>query len=143
MSAGPASESERGGGIGGVAPGRGRLEGRIAVIVGAGQAEGETVGNGRATAITFAREGASLVLVDRDPGSLAETAAMTGGDPVQVVADISADDAPANIVAAAVERFGRLDILHNNVGIGAGDGPPHHLGLLHDPVTGWVWGQAA
>ncbi len=127
MSAGPASESERGGGIGGVAPGRGRLEGRIAVIVGAGQAEGETVGNGRATAITFAREGASLVLVDRDPGSLAETAAMTGGDPVQVVADISADDAPANIVAAAIEKFGRIDILHNNVGIGAGDGPPHHL----------------
>ncbi|MGB3410664.1 MAG: SDR family NAD(P)-dependent oxidoreductase [Microthrixaceae bacterium] len=128
MSAGPSNdEPETGEGTDRPAQGRGRLKGRIAIIVGAGQAEGETVGNGRATAITFAREGASLVLVDLDPLSLAETAEMTGIDPVQVVADISADDAPAQVVEAAVEKFGRIDILHNNVGIGAGDGPPHHL----------------
>ncbi len=105
----------------------GRLEGRVAVVVGAGQTAGETVGNGRAVALTFAREGASLVLVDRDGGSLAETAGMLDVAVTQVVADVAADDGPDRIVAAAIEAHGRIDILHNNVGIGAGDGPPHHL----------------
>ncbi len=105
----------------------GRLEGRVAVIVGAGQSPGETVGNGRATAVTFAREGASLLLVDRDADSLAETARLAGGDVATVVADISDADAPDQVVRAAIDAFGRIDILHNNVGIGAGDGSPHRL----------------
>jgi NAD(P)-dependent dehydrogenase (short-subunit alcohol dehydrogenase family) len=105
----------------------GRLDGRVALIVGAGQTAGETMGNGRATAITFAREGASLVLVDRDPSSLAETARLTGIEPTQVVVDIASDSGPGEAVTAAIAAYGRLDILHNNVGIGAGDGPPHHL----------------
>ena len=104
----------------------GRLDGRVAVVVGAGQTAGETVGNGRAVAVTFAREGAALVLVDRDPVSLAETAELVGGG-VQVVADITDDNGPDRVVEAAVAAHGRIDVLHNNVGIGAGDGPPHHL----------------
>jgi len=108
----------------------GRLEGRVAVVVGAGQTAGETIGNGRATAITFAREGARLVLVDRDPESLEETVRLAAGEgaPVHpVVADVASDDGPDRIVAAALDAFGEIDVLHNNVGIGAGDGPPHHL----------------
>jgi len=105
----------------------GRLDGRVAIVVGAGQTPGETVGNGRATAITFAREGASLLLVDRDPESLAETAGLTGAGAVQFVIDIASDDGPDAVVAAALDAVGRIDILHNNVGIGAGDGPPHRL----------------
>ena len=107
-----------------------RLEGRTAVVVGAGQTPGETIGNGRATSITFAREGARLLLVDRDSGSLAETAASCAEHGVEVetfVADIAADAGPVDVVRTAVDRFGGFDILHNNVGIGAGDGPPHHL----------------
>lgn len=107
-----------------------RLADRVAVVVGAGQTPGETVGNGRATTITFAREGAILVLADRDRDSLAETAERArseGATVTTVVADVAAADGPDRIVAAAVEAFGRLDVLHNNVGIGAGDGPPHHL----------------
>ena len=107
-----------------------RLEGRTAVIVGAGQTPGETIGNGRATSVTFAREGARLLLVDRDATSLAETAALCaehGADVATVVADIASDAGPSEVVGTAVERFGGFDILHNNVGIGAGDGPPHHL----------------
>ena len=107
-----------------------RLDDRVALVIGAGQTPGETMGNGRATAVTFAREGARLVLVDRHEGSLAETADLAraeGAEVHTVVADIATDDGPDRAVAAAVEAFGGVDILHNNVGIGAGDGPPHHL----------------
>jgi NAD(P)-dependent dehydrogenase (short-subunit alcohol dehydrogenase family) len=107
-----------------------RLQDRVAVIVGAGQTAGETIGNGRAVAVTFAREGARLVLADRDAATVEETAELArseGADVTTVVADVAADDGPDRIIRAAVEASGRLDILHNNVGIGAGDGPPHHL----------------
>jgi NAD(P)-dependent dehydrogenase (short-subunit alcohol dehydrogenase family) len=107
-----------------------RMQDRVAVVVGAGQTAGETVGNGRATAITFAREGAVLVLADRDAGSLEATADLAraeGADVTTVVADVATDDGPDRIVQAATAAHGRIDVLHNNVGIGAGDGPPHHL----------------
>jgi NAD(P)-dependent dehydrogenase (short-subunit alcohol dehydrogenase family) len=107
-----------------------RLADRVAVVVGAGQTAGETIGNGRATAVTFGREGAQLVLVDRDAATLEETAELVrkeGADVTTVVADVAADDGPDRIVRAATDAYGRIDVLHNNVGIGAGDGPPHHL----------------
>ena len=109
----------------------GKLEGRVTVIVGAGQTPGVNVGNGRATAITFAREGARLVLVDRDRSRAEETAAEIAAEvnreTVVVAADISADDGPATVVTAALDAFGGIDVLHNNVGVGMGDGPPHRL----------------
>ena len=107
-----------------------RLEGRVAVVVGAGQTPGETIGNGRATAITFAREGARLLLVDRDAASLQETAELVRADTDEVhtvTLDVIEPDAPQLVVLAAVDRFGGIDILHNNVGVGEGDGPPHRL----------------
>lgn len=71
-----------------------------------------------------------MLLVDRDSASLAETAELARAEGTEVrtfVADVATDDAPDSIVAAAIEWFGGFEILHNNVGIGAGDGPPHHL----------------
>ncbi len=101
------------------------------MVVGAGQTPGATIGNGRATAITFARAGAQLLLVDRSEAQLAETVAMieaeVDGRVATVVTDIATDDGPDTIVRAAVEKLGGIDILHNNVGIGLGDGPPHRL----------------
>lgn len=88
------------------------------------------MGNGRATAITFAREGARLLLVDRDPQSLEETAALARAetdDVHTITVDVTEPDAPQLAAIAAVDRFGRIDILHNNVGVGDGDGPPHRL----------------
>lgn len=109
----------------------GKLDGRVAVIVGAGQTPGATIGNGRATAITFAQEGARLVLVDRSHDRVAATAAEirdhTEAETVVVPTDISADDGPDTVVTAALDAFGGIDIVHNNVGIGLGDGPPHRL----------------
>ena len=108
----------------------GRLAGKVAVVVGAGQTPGATIGNGRATALLFAREGAQVLLVDRDEASATETQGLIldeGGQAEVHRADITADDGPTTVVEAALDTYGRIDVLHNNVGIGAGDGPPHHL----------------
>jgi NAD(P)-dependent dehydrogenase (short-subunit alcohol dehydrogenase family) len=102
----------------------GRLEGKAAVVVGAGQTPGETIGNGRATAILFAREGARVFLVDRDVVSAEETRAMIeaeGGQALVHRADITVEEECAALAAAATSALGHIDILHNNVGIGAGD----------------------
>lgn len=99
-----------------------RLEGKVAVVVGAGQTPGETIGNGRATSIIFAREGARVVLVDRRADSAKETQEMIDGESIVVEADVRKPDDVVEIVKAAIDAYGRIDILHNNVGIGAGDG---------------------
>jgi NAD(P)-dependent dehydrogenase (short-subunit alcohol dehydrogenase family) len=110
----------------------GRLAGKVCVIVGAGQQPGPTIGNGRATSIRFAQEGARLVLVDRDADALGQTVAdvLAVDDAIEIESitiDITADEAPTSIVRAAIDAYGRIDVLHNNVGIGAGDAPPHRL----------------
>jgi len=105
----------------------GRLAGKCAVIVGAGQTAGETIGNGRATALLFAREGARVMLVDRDESSVGATRDLIvaeGGDAQVHVADITDEEQCEALVAQAIASLGRIDVLHNNVGIGAGDGPP-------------------
>jgi len=102
-----------------------RLEGKVAVITGAGQTQGESIGNGRAAAVLFAREGAKLVLANRTMASLEATRELLrkeGFDAECMVADISKEDDCAALVKNAVSRFGRIDILHNNVGIGGRDG---------------------
>ena len=107
-----------------------RLRDRVAIVVGAGQTPGETIGNGRATAILFAREGARVLLVDRRLESAEETQAMIkqeGGEATTVEADITRDEDCAALTRACIEGYGRIDVLHNNVGIGSGDAGPTHL----------------
>jgi NAD(P)-dependent dehydrogenase (short-subunit alcohol dehydrogenase family) len=107
----------------------GRLQGKIAVITGAGQSPGETIGNGRAMAVLFARHGAEGLCVDRRQESAVETVAMIsaeGGSAAPFQADVSRDADCGAIIAEAKSRWGRIDILVNNVGIGGGgDGPAH------------------
>lgn len=105
-----------------------RLEGKIAIIIGAGQSPGEGMGNGRATALRFAREGARILAVDRSLASAEETTALIaqeGGEGVAFEADVTEEATLARAVAAAHQRWGRIDILHNNVGmsIAGGDAP--------------------
>jgi len=108
----------------------GRLHGKTAVVVGAGQTPGETIGNGRAMAILFAREGAKVLCVDRIAERAQETVELInedGGTGSALAADIVKAVDCAKIVEAAKERYGRLDVLINNVGIGGGDAPAHRL----------------
>jgi NAD(P)-dependent dehydrogenase (short-subunit alcohol dehydrogenase family) len=111
-------------------PGSGRLEGKTAIVVGAGQTEGETMGNGRAVSLLFAREGAKLLLVDRDEASLAQTREQivaAGGDAEVHIADITSEEQCAALATAARDVLGRVDVLHNNVGVGLGDARPTKL----------------
>ncbi len=107
-----------------------RLKDKVGIVVGAGQTPGETIGNGRAASILFAREGAKVLLVDRDIKLAEETAAIIakeGG-----ISQCFAGDwtRPADCKAytkACLDAWGRIDFLHNNVGIGANDASPEKL----------------
>jgi NAD(P)-dependent dehydrogenase (short-subunit alcohol dehydrogenase family) len=106
----------------------GRLEGRVTVVVGAGQTPGQTIGNGRATAVLFGREGAQVVAVDRDLEAAEATVSAIrseGGNALALAADITAERDVEGFVGQTVDRLGRIDILHNNVGVSltAGDCP--------------------
>ena len=108
----------------------GRLSGKTAVVVGAGQTPGATIGNGRATAIRFAQEGARLLLVDRDEASVKETQELVldaGGRAEVFIADVAMSGGPASIAEEADAKLGRIDILHSNVGVGLGDSSPTRL----------------
>ncbi|WP_338665252.1 SDR family NAD(P)-dependent oxidoreductase [Pararoseomonas sp. SCSIO 73927] len=103
----------------------GRLEGKVAVITGAGSV-GTGWGNGRAAAVLFAREGAKVYGVDRDPAAMEETAARVrevGGTFVPGTCDVMSGESIAAMVKAAHAEFGRIDILVNNVGGSAKGGP--------------------
>ena len=105
-----------------------RLVDKIAVVIGAGQSPGEGMGNGRATVLRFAQEGAKVLAVDCDLASAEETAALVataGGTCVAFEADVTREATLAAAMADAKARWGRLDILHYNVGvsIAGGDAP--------------------
>ncbi|MDO9432104.1 MAG: SDR family NAD(P)-dependent oxidoreductase, partial [Phenylobacterium sp.] len=107
-----------------------RLKGKTAVVVGAGQTPGETIGNGRAMSILFAREGAEVLCVDRVAERAEETAAMIvaeGGKATAFTANVTKASDVEAMIEAAKARLGRIDILINNVGVGGGDGPAHRV----------------
>jgi NAD(P)-dependent dehydrogenase (short-subunit alcohol dehydrogenase family) len=118
-----------------------RLKDRIAIVVGAGQSPGEGMGNGRATALTFAREGAHVLCVDHNLASAQETVDMIGaqetgkgGTAVAFKADVTRQAEIKAMVAAAQDRWGRIDILHNNVGVSLGGGDAELLDLTEEAL---------
>jgi NAD(P)-dependent dehydrogenase (short-subunit alcohol dehydrogenase family) len=104
----------------------GRVDGKIAVLIGGGQTPGETIGNGRATALVLAREGARVVVVDRDLASAQETVDMIlsersarggeGGTASAARVDATNEAGVRALLEGVAKEFGSIDILHNNVG---------------------------
>ena len=97
------------------------LAGKVAVVTGGGAA-GDGIGNGRASAILLSRAGTRVVVVDRDVALAKRTVEMIeagGGEALAFQADVTRASDCAAMVDAALDRFGRLDFLDNNVGIGS------------------------
>jgi NAD(P)-dependent dehydrogenase (short-subunit alcohol dehydrogenase family) len=100
----------------------GRLQDMVAIVTGAGS-RGAGVGNGKAASILFAREGAKVCLVDSVLSRAEETLAAIkdeGGDAFALEANVASSEDCRHIVNTTVMRYGKLDILHNNVGIDPG-----------------------
>ncbi len=115
----------------------GRLDGKSAIVVGGGQTPGETIGNGRATALRFAQEGARVAVLDRRLESAQDTVDLIikeGGDAFAMQVDVTEEASCDRAIQAALERLNYVDILHNNVGIGRGDSTPGR-------VTQEVWDE--
>ena len=101
-----------------------RFAGKVAFVTGASS------GIGRATALAFAREGASVVVADLAAGGAGETARLieqAGGQALTVACDVTSSDQIEEALAAAVERFGRVDIAFNNAGIEQPVKPAHEI----------------
>ena len=104
---------------------KGRLDGKVAIVTGAG-CIGPGWGNGRAIAVRFAAEGARVFAVDKNPSAMDETLALiheAGGEVTPYGCDVTDSHAIAALVAACTVRYGRIDILVNNVGVAAPGGP--------------------
>lgn len=102
------------------------LANKIAMVFGAGQTPGATVGNGRATAMQMAREGATVWCIDRDLSSAEETTRLIeceGFHAYAFHADIAQEKSIEKAISACMGVHGRIDVLHNNVGIATGDAP--------------------
>src|SRR5215470_15301124 len=109
-----------------------RLNEKTAIVVGAGQSPGDGMGNGRATALLFAREGAKVLAVDHRLSSAKETAdliASEGGACIAFEADVTREATLMAAVAEAMKEWNRIDVLHNNVGVSlaGGDAAPTEI----------------
>jgi NAD(P)-dependent dehydrogenase (short-subunit alcohol dehydrogenase family) len=105
-----------------------RLKDKTAIVVGAGQSPGEGLGNGRATVLRFAQEGARVLVVDNNFSSAEETVVIAreaGGECIAFEADVAVEATLVAMVEAARRRWGRVNVLHYNVGvsIAGGDAP--------------------
>jgi len=100
-----------------------RLQGKVAVVVGAGQSPGASIGNGRATVVRFLQEGARVLAVDRDVDSARESVAQVPDrDGFATAADTADSVSLEAAVGAALDRWGRIDVLHYNVGVSLAGG---------------------
>ncbi len=103
----------------------GRLDGKTVIVTGAGSM-GPGWGNGKAAAVLFAREGAKVLCVDLNEGAAEEIAAVIRGEGGQAeifAANVTDEGSVHDMVTACLDAFGRVDVLHNNVGILKAGGP--------------------
>ncbi len=108
-------------------PGRGRLNGKVVLVAGGGSI-GPGWGNGKAAAVVYAREGAKVAVTDWRTEAAQETVDIirdNGGEAIAVTGDATSEEDVARMVGETIAAYGRIDVLHNNVG---GSGTGKHLG---------------
>ena len=102
-----------------------QLEGRTVVVVGGGQTPGQTVGNGRASALTYAEAGAKVFVGDRNPEAADETTQAildAGGVARAATVDVTDESSIIEFIEAACRQWSRIDVLHNNIGVSLAGG---------------------
>lgn len=110
------------------------LRGRTALVIGGGQTPGATIGNGRAASLTYARAGARVVVVDLHADRAEDTASAIraeGGEAIAMTADVTRESDIEQVVTETATTLGRIDVLHNNVGvsIAGGDAPATEIAV--------------
>ena len=114
-----------------------RLKDKVAIVTGAGSI-GPGWGNGKAAAVLFAREGAKIVAIDINIDAANETRDIIdkeGGSCLALATDVSKGTEVAAMVERTIERYGRIDVLHNNVGIAEVGGPVELSEAVWDRVN--------
>jgi NAD(P)-dependent dehydrogenase (short-subunit alcohol dehydrogenase family) len=112
-----------------------RLKDKVAIVVGAGQNPGEGMGNGRATAVLFAREGAQVLCADKNLASAEETVSIIeseGRSAIAIMADVTKDTSLRAMIDHAIKSWGRIDVLHYNVGVSLGGGDKSPLEITEE-----------
>ena len=99
-----------------------RMNGKVVLLIGAGQSPGQGTGNGRACAVVYSREGARVAAADIDEDSAQQTVDQLEGEAFALSADVKSEEDLAAAVHATLEQWGRLDVLHYNVGVSLAGG---------------------
>lgn len=109
-----------------------RIKDKVVLIIGAGQSPGQGIGNGRAAAIVYSREGALVAAADIDVESAQQTVEQLAGESFAITADAKNESSLAAAVNATVEKWGRIDVLHYNVGVSLAGGDKGPLEISED-----------
>lgn len=109
-----------------------RMKDKVVLLIGAGQSPGEGIGNGRAAAITYSREGALIAAADIDLNSAQETVDQLNGDAFAVEANVKKESDMEELVNATLDKWGRLDVLHYNVGVSLAGGDAGPLDISEE-----------
>ncbi len=109
-----------------------RMKDKVVLLIGAGQSEGQGIGNGRASAIVYSREGALVTAADIDISSAQQTVDQLDSDAFAIEADVKNDASMAAAVKATLDKRGRLDVLHYNVGVSLAGGDKGPLEISED-----------
>lgn len=109
-----------------------RMKDKVVLLIGAGQSPGQGMGNGRASAVVYSREGALVAAADVDLDSAQHTVDQLDGDAFAVKADVKSESDLRDAVAVTLDRWGRIDVLHYNVGVSLAGGDKGPLDISEE-----------
>ncbi len=109
-----------------------RLQDKVVLLIGAGQSPGQGVGNGRASAMVYSREGALVAAADIDQRSAQQTVDQLSGEAIALSADARSEASLSAAVKATLDCWGRIDVLHYNVGVSLAGGDKSPLEITED-----------